>query len=54
MFKKIKKKMVHRKPSLCFQDSEGPRHSSMGITGVNTPVSLSLSKIQLYMIMVSY
>lgn len=25
--KKIKKKMVHRKPSLCFQDSEGPRHS---------------------------
>lgn len=47
--KRKKKENSSQKTLSLFQDSEGPRHSNMGITGVSNPVSLSLSKIQVYM-----
>lgn len=48
--KRKKKENSSQKTLSLSQDSEGPRHSNMGITRVNNPVALSLSKIQFYMI----
>lgn len=49
---KKKRKWFTEKSSLHLRDSEWPRHPHMGIPGVNNPVSPSISKIQLYMILV--